>query len=236
MRTPRVLGVAAALAVGSSTAAFATDFGTICGGTAFATCASVEISDLGGGKFELDIGSIAGDPGVNTFSSTFTTIAFANLPGNMVITGLFSETGDGDWDYCENDGGGGDPNCNDINGNVPYNQYNGTYTGATPEPPPVDNGLSAGESTKFVFTYTGTFGVTGAVLGIHGQQGPDDCSTKLYITFNGGTSANQPGDDGECDGETVIPEPITMTLLGTGLVGMGGMNLLRRRRKDEELV
>ena len=34
--------------------------------------------------------------------------------------------------------------------------------------------------------------------------------------------------------ETVIPEPITMTLLATGLAGMGGVGFLRRK-KDEEI-
>jgi hypothetical protein len=41
------------------------------------------------------------------------------------------------------------------------------------------------------------------------------------------------------DGETcasVVPEPITMVLLGTGLAGVGGAGLLRRRRKNGDVV
>jgi hypothetical protein len=33
-------------------------------------------------------------------------------------------------------------------------------------------------------------------------------------------------------GVTAVPEPVTMTLLATGLAGMGGAGLVRRRKKN----
>ncbi len=47
-----------------------------------------------------------------------------------------------------------------------------------------------------------------------------------------------PDDPGGGDGDTtdpgVIPEPLTMTLLATGLAGMGGAGMVRRRKKKAE--
>jgi hypothetical protein len=33
---------------------------------------------------------------------------------------------------------------------------------------------------------------------------------------------------------SVVPEPITMILVGSGLAGIGGAKLLKRRKKDRE--
>jgi len=35
---------------------------------------------------------------------------------------------------------------------------------------------------------------------------------------------------------TVTPEPVTMTLLATGLMGMGGAGLVRRRKKNGDVT
>lgn len=63
------------------------------------------------------------------------------------------------------------------------------------------------------------------VMGVKWQttQGSFECTT-------GAPSRSTPS----C-GTSTVPEPITMTLLATGLAGMGGAGLLRRRKKDEEL-
>ena len=64
------------------------------------------------------------------------------------------------------------------------------------------------------------------------RGGPPDlanggcCSTKLVET---GGVANQGPLDPNC-ALSVVPEPMTMTLLATGLVGIGVAGLARRRR------
>lgn len=44
------------------------------------------------------------------------------------------------------------------------------------------------------------------------------------------------GEDPGCDSQwAVVPEPVTMLLVGTGLAGVGGVAALRRRRRDRLL-
>lgn len=216
----RVLGVAAALgfaAVSPANAVITSWTDSYCGGNSFATCLSVEAS-TDGTFFILEITN-DGSNGPGTFASVFAEIGFANLPFDM--TGLDHFTGDGNWVYNDN--------ITELNGVVQA----GPFSGSEATNPAPQNGLDDGETVTFYFDFTGTFDLTGGILGVHGISGPNECSTKVFTTVGG--EPNQPDDGGEC-GDTVIPEPITMTLLGTGLVGMGGASLLRRRRRDDEIA
>jgi hypothetical protein len=51
-----------------------------------------------------------------------------------------------------------------------------------------------------------------------------------------GSADNCPAGEGECSDWAVVPEPITMVLLGTGLAGVGGAAALRRRRRDHDVT
>lgn len=80
------------------------------------------------------------------------------------------------------------------------------------------------------FTTSSQFVLADAVYGWHSQNVDGLTGCSLWADSNGNTT-NDTGAD--CTG--VVPEPITITLLATGLAGIGGVGFVRRRRRGHEV-
>ena len=212
MRTLRSLAIAAALGVITTSAAYAipnpytSPAGGTCGGNEFRTCASLNIS-WSGTTATVTIQNLG------TQGEVFKAFGFANLPAGTTFTAGLNPlptrftTG-------------------------PANEIQGIgFDAIAPAP---QNGLKAGEGPfTFSITFGGTFttaNIPGTTFAIHAISGPNGCSTKLEVSGTGVVNDNGAFPNPAC-GTTVIPEPITMTLLASGLAGMGGVGALRRRRK-----
>jgi hypothetical protein len=199
--------------------------GEYSGGNTFATTASISVTynyDLVFGFQNIQV-TVAN---MGTDGEVFKAIGLFNVPAGFTYDAVTSQslTGNG-WTTPANELGGA--GLDEIQ-----------YAFKAPNPAP-DNGLKAGQpALTFYFKLTPAAGfvVTDDVLesigvGIHAISGPGGCSTKFGVYADGEiVNPPDPAAAALC-GQTTVPEPSTVVLLGTGLMGLLGV-AYRRRRED----
>lgn len=96
----------------------------------------------------------------------------------------------------------------------------------------LNGGIGPGGTLTLSFSSTSALNLADVddwVAGWHAQAvGGTGCS--LWVDTNGTTVG---GTSAECT--NVVPEPVTLVLLGTGLTSIGGIGLLRRRKRNGDI-
>jgi len=228
------LGLAAVMAAPASATNWGGN-GSWCGGDGFSTCFSINLSwtAVAGSSLAVSLQLKNDNPaaGLKWFSIGLDNLSLAS-PARTLNS--YTVSGPADWGHPPPDDFGGGP----ILDPVAASDYEGSGGGESPIP--------AGFRTwTFTLTMDGSLTATqwdqllqAAGVGLH-AGGTDCTSTKVIVRDNlasGSAYGVNTGPPSECDQPSppteITPEPMTMSLMALGLVGLGGAGFIRRRRRN----
>jgi hypothetical protein len=240
-----VLSLVSGLTLASATPALANGFASyrMCGGNTFQTCAAVQVSVVGNHvtmhvwNLSQNMAGTYGQAAGTRGSSILDGISFFNIPAGVhVNTASLTVNG------SSNTGGWSLKNFGNVAFALDTRNANHLPTGGissacgllpgsapTTLSSPCTNGLGGSNGwVTFDFQVTGTW-----------NPHTSDISLRSYDAATGETSEYWTGNTpfgNPATNVTVTPEPVTMTLLATGLTGIGGAGIFRRRRKPSDQV
>jgi hypothetical protein len=243
----KLLGLAGLVALAVPSVARADGFQSwhVCGGSSFTTCASVQVTVVGQ-DVTVKVWNLSGNTSANyghtsNAGSIFTGIGFYNVPASVdAVNGSLTMSGParaggtpGKWSLVNN---GRVDFIVDVASNAGKNGQNGISSGCAnasqlPGPstklyqnPCTAPGGNGFVTFKFKLTPGSDWDPTTSQLVLRGKDYINgtvtECRTGAYLP-NPRIGAN-------CF--TVTPEPVSMTLLATGLASMGGVGFFRRRK------
>jgi MYXO-CTERM domain-containing protein len=257
----RVLALAGGLALAMAGPAWADGFQSyrVCGGDTFTTCAAVEINVVGS-NVTMRVWNLSGNPhvmghnaGNSLGRSIIDGIGFYNVPAGLaIIPGSLTVTGStrpgdnaavasGSWQIDNN---GSVMFSTDFRARTAGTYDGGIESGCDPNANPSSVSLFRNACTELNSSGWVTFNFT--TNGVAWDPTTSDISIRArdLLTDNAqlpngvtecSTGITPGGRQPTCLPVTVSPEPVTMTLLASGLAGMGGAGFWRRRRNRNQL-